>query len=308
MAFDVLMPVFMTLPRQVLPGTFYMLTRRCTQRQFLLRPDDETNNAFAYCLAEAAQRFEIELVVAQQMSNHHHTTFFDRHGRVIEFVAHFHKMLAKCQNALRGRWENMWSSEPPCLVELVEPADVIAKAIYTATNPVLDDLVERVSHWPGARTVRALLRQESIVAVRPRHFFRGVGPMPDTATLTFSIPAELGEASDVLAQLRDGIARVELEQSQRRLATGLRILGRRAVLKQSWRDSPKGREPRRNLRPRIAASSKWYRIEAISRNREFLAAYRIARARWLKNEPVVFPPGTYWLVRFAGATAATLQN
>lgn len=250
----------------------------------------------------------IELIVAQQMSNHRHTTFFDRHGRVIEFVAHFHKMLAKCQNALRGRWENLWSTEPPCLVELVEPADVIAKAIYTATNPVLDDLVERVAHWPGARTVRALLRQEPIVAVRPRHFFRGVGPMPEKAKLSFSVPRELGETAQVLEQLREGIARIELEQSQRRLATGLRILGRRAVLKQSWRDSPRSREPRRNLRPRIAAYSKWHRIEAISRSREFLAAYRIARARWLRKEPVVFPPGTYWLVRFAGATAASLNN
>jgi len=26
-------------PRQVLPNQFYMITRRCTQRQFLLRPD-----------------------------------------------------------------------------------------------------------------------------------------------------------------------------------------------------------------------------------------------------------------------------
>jgi hypothetical protein len=50
----------MSLPRQVLQGTFYLLTRRCTQRQFLLRPDEETNNAFVYCLAEAAQRFDID--------------------------------------------------------------------------------------------------------------------------------------------------------------------------------------------------------------------------------------------------------
>jgi hypothetical protein len=27
-----------------------MITRRCTQRRFLLRPDRETNNAFTYCL------------------------------------------------------------------------------------------------------------------------------------------------------------------------------------------------------------------------------------------------------------------
>src|ERR1043166_5115689 len=30
------------LPRQVLPGQFYLITRRCTQRQFLLRPDAGT--------------------------------------------------------------------------------------------------------------------------------------------------------------------------------------------------------------------------------------------------------------------------
>ena len=36
----------MTLPREVIPGRFYMVTRRCTQRLFLLRPDEETNNAF----------------------------------------------------------------------------------------------------------------------------------------------------------------------------------------------------------------------------------------------------------------------
>jgi len=297
----------MSLPRQVLPGTFYMLTRRTTQRQFLLRPDPETNNAFVYCLAEAAQRFEIELIVAQQMSNHHHITLFDRFGRVIEFVAHFHKMLAKCQNALRGRWENVWSSEPPCLVELVEPADVLAKSIYTATNPVLGDLVERVDHWPGAKMVRAALRQEPLEATRPRHFFRDVGPMPAKATLRFSVPPELGNTDEVLAHVREGIARVEREESQRRQVTGERILGRRGVLRQSWRDSPSSREPRRNLRPRIAARSKWYRLEAIRRSKEFLAAYRDARARWIRNEPAVFPPGTYWLAHFAGAPVSPLR-
>jgi len=61
----------MTLPREVIPGRFYMVTRRCTQRQFLLRPDKETNNAFIYCLAEAAQRFDIDVILPIAMGNHH---------------------------------------------------------------------------------------------------------------------------------------------------------------------------------------------------------------------------------------------
>ena len=50
----------MTLARPVYPLTASMVTRRCTQQQYLLRPDEETNNAVIYCLAVAAQRYGIE--------------------------------------------------------------------------------------------------------------------------------------------------------------------------------------------------------------------------------------------------------
>jgi len=48
------------LPRQVLPRQFYLITRHCSQRQFLLRPDRVTSNAFLYCLIDAALRCEID--------------------------------------------------------------------------------------------------------------------------------------------------------------------------------------------------------------------------------------------------------
>src|SRR5439155_14652909 len=117
----------MSLPRQVVPGRFYLITRRCTQRAFLLRPDRETNNAFTYCLAEAAARFGITVLMACAMSNHHHTVIYDRFGNYPEFLEHFHKMLARCQNALRGRWENFWASGQCSVVHLVDLADVIRK-------------------------------------------------------------------------------------------------------------------------------------------------------------------------------------
>lgn len=298
----------MTLPRQVLPGRFYMLTRRCTQRQFLLRPDAETNNAYAYCLAEAAQRFGIELILSQPMSNHHHTNLFDRHGRIVEFTEHFHKMLAKCQNALRGRWENMWSSEPPCLVELVGRADIIDKTVYVATNPVLAHLVDRVHHWPGAPTVRSMLEQEPIRARRPWYFFRNEGPMPETVDLTFTIPPELGDRDSVLNEVRERIAAVENELAGARAKTGKRVLGRREVLRQPWRESPDSFEPRRGLRPRVAARSQWERVAVLCRNRAFVKAYAAARSAWLAGTPIPFPAGTYWLRRFVGVPIAELEN
>jgi hypothetical protein len=59
------------LPRQVLSRQFYLITRRCAQRLFLLRPDPATNNAFLYCLITAALRCEIDVLLPCAMSNHY---------------------------------------------------------------------------------------------------------------------------------------------------------------------------------------------------------------------------------------------
>jgi len=289
----------MTLPREVIPGRFYLVTRRCTQHQFLLRPDAETNNAFVYCLAEAAQRFGVEILLTYAASNHHHTVIFDRKGSVPAFTEHFHKLVAKCQNALRGRWENLWASEQVCVVHLVEVADVMNKLVYVATNPVKDRLVEKVRHWPGVNGLAALLGGRTLRATRPRHFFRSDGPMPAAVTLNLALPSELGDAVQLRAELRERVAAAEAAVAAERLRTGVGVLGRRAILRQSWRDCPASRASRRNLRPRIAACNPCARIEAIRRHREFVAAYRDARACWIGGKASRFPVGTYWLRRFA---------
>jgi REP element-mobilizing transposase RayT len=296
----------MSLPRRVLPGQFYLITRRCTQRQFLLRPDAHTNNAFTYCLIEAASRTQIDVLLPCAMSNHHHTVIYDRFGRYPEFVEHFHKMFARSQNALRGRWENFWSSEQVCVVRLVSRDDVMDKLVYTATNPVKDGLVDRIHHWPGVNGLHALLTGRPITATRPRHFFRPDGAMPDAVELRLHIPPELGPETEVLDELRRRVTAAETSLAAERQRTGRRILGRRAVLRQAWWERPTSHEPRRDLRPRLAARSKWGRIEALQRNRAFLVDYAVAREAWRCGAPATFPMGTYWLARFAGVAVATL--
>jgi hypothetical protein len=49
----------------------------------------------------------------------------------------------------------------------------------------------------------------------------------------------------------------------------------------------------------VASRSKWARIEALLRDRAFVADYLSARGRWRQGESPLFPPGTYWLRRFA---------
>lgn len=289
----------MSAPRPVFPDRTRFSTRRTTQRQFLLRPDDETNNAFVYCLGEAAQRFDVRIVLSQMMSNHEHTVEHDPLGHDVEFREHFHKMMAKCQNAFRGRWENLWASEEPCVVDLLTTDALMDKLVYVATNPVKDGLVERVHQWPGPNFVKALLTGKPMKATRPKHFFREAGSMPAEVELRLELPDYIEDKAAFLVELQRRITEIEEECIQERAKTGRGIVGRRRVLRTSWRDSPTSREPRRQLRPRVAAKDKWIRMVELEERRAWRLEYRNARARWLAKLPAEFPYGVYWLRRFA---------
>lgn len=303
----------MSSPRPIFPNRFYLLTRRCTQRMFLMRPDAAMNNAFLYCIIEASQHFNIRVLLAQMMSNHHHLVLHDPHDHIVEFYHRFYTHLAKCINALRGRWENAFATEPTCLVELVDANAVLDKLLYTATNPVKDGLVERVHHWPGPNTVRALLEGRTVRARRPSFLFRDDGPTPAEVEMTFSIPPALGDAALLLARLRGEILAVEAACARTRVQQGRGLVGRRRITRQSWRESPTSHEPRRNLRPRVAGRSQWARIEALQRNRAFAHEYRAAWQRWRVGLPALFPAGTYALARLANVrvrdgTTSTLAD
>lgn len=303
LACGLLSPPSMSRPRQVFAGSFYLLTRRCTQRQFLLRPDEITNNTFLYCLIEAARRHAIDILLPMTESNHHHTVLYDRHGRVPQFVEHFHKMVARCMNARWGRWENLWAAEEVCLTRLLTRDAVIDKLIYTASNPVKDLLVDKVIQWPGANGYRNWISGEPLRAVRPTHFFREDGGMPQTVELPLTIPRELGDRDAVIAKVKAGVEAVERTVRAARLESGKRVFGRKAILEQSWRSCPSSVERRRALRPRFAGGTP-ERIAALAAYRQFLIDYAVARHGWLGGHPAVFPAGTYWLARCARVSVA----
>jgi putative transposase len=295
----------MSYPRQVLPGMTYMITRRCTQRQFLMRPDRETNNAFIYCLAHAASKFGVHVLFTIANTNHHHTGIYDHEGVFPAFIEHFHKLFARCQNSLRGRSENFWAAEQTSVVSLADPGAVLDKMTYALTNPVKDDLVERADEWPGVNAFEAIVEHRPLTAERPAHFFRDAGGMPAAVSLTFVRPREFAHlSSQEFADLvRENVRRVEEECAVDRRRRGVRVLGRDGVLRQDWRGCPSSREVRGELNPRVAARSRWSRMEALQRNRAFRDAYAAARQAFLSGQrDVEFPAGTYWLRCFAKVT------
>ena len=261
-----------------------------------------------YCLGVAAERYDVGLMNFVQMSNHLHDAFYDRHGNAPAFYEHFHKLLAKCVNALRGRWENVFSSEQVNVVRLETEAALVKELAYIATNPVVAGLVERATEWPGASGYLALLQGAEIRVSRPTHFFDDAGSMPAEVTLKLAIPPELGDHARIVSAVRERVEETERAEAHRRAAEGSSVLGKYRVLRQSWRESPTSREPRRGLRPTFAARSLWARLEAIQRKREFTTAYRKARQALLAGTPIPFPPGTYWLRRFVHVAVSSIEK
>ena len=212
----------MSLPRAVVPGRCYMITRRCSERRFFLRPDPQTNNAFLYCLALAANVYRVQVMFTATMSNHHHTGIIDVRGHLPEFLAYFHKLVAKHQNALRGRWEAMWAPEQTSVVELVDDEDVIAKMVYALSNPVKDFLIEKAHHWPGVSWLGAIVAKKPMTATKPKTFFRPDGDLPDAVSLSFHLPRGLRELPHVefVRRLQERITAVEREAAAARARTG----------------------------------------------------------------------------------------
>jgi REP element-mobilizing transposase RayT len=285
----------------------YLLTRRCTQRQFLLKPSPKTNAIFLYCLALAAEKTGVLVHAVCVLSNHYHAVITDVHGNLPEFTAHLNKYVAKCINASLGRWENLWATEQPSQVALIEDADALKRLVYTLSNPTESLLVDHSERWPGLRTTPQDMLRGPIEIPRPDVFFRQDGPTPEVATLELTRPAIYWDLDDqaFVAKLEQAIEDREEALRRQAKAKGIRFLGLRKLRSQKTTDTPQTIEPRRNLKPRIAAANKWSRIEALLRLKSFIRDYREAWTRWKAGlRDTLFPPGTYALVRNAGVGVA----
>ena len=286
------MPQGMTAPRQVLKGSTYLVTRRCSQRQFLLKPSETTNGIFKYVLAVAAVRYHIKVHAYCVLSNHFHLVVTDPLGRLPAFAQMLASLVARALNASWGRWESFWAPSSYSAVRLEGPEAVLEKAAYTLANPVAAHLVRRGQEWPGLWSAPEKVGTRAEVVQRPEVFFDPSGEMPESETLELVAPKGFDSAEEFGEKLRMRLT--ELEEKAARDGRG--FLGVRRVLAQRHTDRPEGWEPRRNLKPRVAAVDKWKRVEALARVTEFVKAYREALERFRQGaRDVIFPRGTYLL-------------
>ncbi len=286
----------MTAPRQILPGTTYLITRRCAQRQLLLRPSPELNAIFSYLLALAAQRCGVLVHAVCVMSNHFHLVVTDPNARLPRFEQILNSLVARAVNALLGRWESFWAPSSYSAVTLADPADIVAKVAYVLANPATAGLVRRGRDWPGVWSAPEMIGTAAVSVPRPSTFFRKNGYLPGSIDLELAVPPGFGSAEEFREQVTAALAAREEQAAQDLASRGRGVLGAKRVLRQSPMSRPGSVEERRALSPRVAAYDKWRRIEVLSRLEAFVTDYRRAWAAWRAGKRTVeFPAGTYWM-------------
>jgi putative transposase len=259
------------------------------------------NQIFLYCLAVAARRTGILVHAYCVLSTHYHLVVTDVNGQLPEFLRWLNEFVAKCINAMLGRWEAVWSPGSYSAVRLEDSQAVLDRIIYTLVNPVAAGLVSHGCDWPG---VTSSLGAAVIKVKRPPVFFRVDGPAPELAELQLSPPPG-HEEDDYRARLARAVEDREAELRRSAVANARPFLGRRRVLAQSPWATPSTREARRRLRPQLACGDKWERIEALKRLKQFRVSYREAWVQYRAGRhDIVFPAGTYAMrLRFGVACA-----
>ncbi len=294
----------MTAPRQIVAGATYLVTRRCAQRHFLLRPSATTNQVFLYLLALAAHRYGIQVHALCVLSNHVHLILSDPNALLPAFHQFLDGLVARALNASLGRWEAFWAPDSYSAVKLVSPRDIVDKTSYVLANPVAAGLVGSGSAWPGLWSAPSRIGGDAYLVKRPKHFFDPKGGLPDEVSLQLTPPPGFGSAEQFRGELAPVLEAREDEARSLHQARG-GFLGVARVLAQKPTARPAPGEPRRGLNPRVASRDKWKRIETLGRLVEFLRAYRSAwRARRAGERNVVFPHGTYLLRVLHGVACA----
>src|SRR5512138_289333 len=191
----------MTAPRQILPGAIYLVTRRCTQRQFLLRPSRIVSEIVLYVLALASSRYKVRVHAFCVLSNHYHLIVSDPGANLPAFQQLLDALIARAVNASLGRWETFWAPDTYSAVRLLSPGDIVAKTAYALANPVEAGLVASGSAWPGLWSAPERIGGDEFIAKRPKHFFDPKGGLPEQLALRLTVPPGFESVEQFRAEL-----------------------------------------------------------------------------------------------------------
>jgi hypothetical protein len=288
------------------PGEIYLVTMRCLQGRFLLRPSEQTNEVLGGVLARAVRLTGVEVFAFAFASTHMHLLVRAPGGTCLASCSTFDQHL-----------EEGWL--PDRLARCVLGAKVLAQPVLTrrrswSGSHVLahgpkEGLVRKCSEWPGLSCLKLLLdrrprrfrwfdwtrRSSSRDASRKNSRFDDCWAEPEELVLT-PLPIAAFQTRGATGRfLRRATEAIEREAA----GTYQRVLGVAGVLRQRPQHRPARLE--RKPRPLCHTTVAALREEFRERYRAFAAAFREASSRWTAGDfraqfpdrafrPFVWPP------------------
>ncbi len=285
--------------------TLISITCRTVQGRFLLRPGPRLNDIVLGVLGRAQRRYETTISAFSALSSHFHLLLIvDSASEAADFMRYTKSKLAREVNRLTGWRGPVFDRRYEMTVVTDEDAAQIERLAYVLSQSVKENLVERVSQWPGVHCAGALIEGTPLTghwfnrtlefAARLRH--EDVGPMryATVETVTFSpIPCWTHLSPEVYrVRIAEMVESIEAEAARERERTGASVLGVKAVLAYDplHRPSSLARSPA----PRVHAATKAARRAFYEIYAAFVGAFREASERLRRGDrDAPFPTGSF---------------
>ncbi|MCG8592712.1 MAG: hypothetical protein MJE66_25765 [Proteobacteria bacterium] len=279
--------------RRHAPGELYLVTTRCFQARFLLRPDPQLNQAVLEWLTRAQQVYpRVRLHAVCAMSNHLHLVVRDENGELAAWASYFLGNLARTVNRLRRRsgavFERRYSAEP-----ILDAEALIDRIVYVATNPVKAFLVSTAQRWPGVLLFAPAASPVVFeVTWTDRQLLRGSRNDPSETTVRGQLRVDpLSHPGAPPPDIATAVTAREREIAAARRAAGRKPMSRRQLMGQPWHRAP--REPRRAPRPLCHAADAALRRAFRDAFEAFTSLFREASECLRRGMNSVFPPWSY---------------
>jgi putative transposase len=301
----------MSHPRIIVPGATYLITRRCTERMFLLGAHADSRALFTYCIDEAAERWGVLVRAVVVMSNHVHLVATDVRGNLPRFCHHLFGQVAKAINAATGHVESVFTpAARPNLLQLMTREAMVQEIAYLLANPAKAGLVERAAEWPGLITAAAdLVGGQRYTGSAKGNPYLAARRVKVRSMQITPIPG-VGDVAAFAADVGAEQLRLEKQARTERRKIGWLVKGAAAVRAEKWFRKPRTGVKLFGVNPTVATARREARIAALGAVKAFRRQYEKALRQFcLGKRRVEFPHGTWKMLhvfraRVAAAIAA----
>ena len=278
-----------------------MVTRRCDNQTFYLRPDPVVNQIILYEVAKAAEAKGTSIHALIAMSNHLHIGLTDPKGSLSDFMCEAIGGISKAMNRYLGRKGLFWEPEKFGETKLLDEEAIERFVNYIWLNPVKANLVEKAEEWPGLR-IGPEMWGRTLEVKKPEKVYGRKSK--DVAKIKFTPPPcyEDMNLEEAIQEMKDLIALEEKRYAMQRQQEGKKVVGAAAVKKINPFYTPE--KTNANDKPCSMFAGDDELVEAAKKDyKDFVDRYRAKRERWVKGilrTDERFPCGTVWLRRYAG--------